>query len=73
VRRHVYEHDRGNKNGLESEIWTELLNLPRLTGLWDQQKLKLMAQQKIDRALRSLSGPIMTLPDPSSGWGRPWQ
>jgi len=73
VRRHVYEYDRGNKDGLESAVWTELLNLPRLTGIWDQQKLKLMAQQKLARQFKAISGPIMTLPDPSSGWGRPWK
>jgi hypothetical protein len=71
VRRNIYDHDRDRE--LKGPVWDELLNLERLTGIWDRRKLELMAQQKVRRALRDYPGTLMTLPDPSSGWGKPWK
>jgi hypothetical protein len=71
VRRNIFERDRDRE--LKGPVWEELLNLERLTGIWDRRKLQLMAQQKLNRALRDYSGVAMTLPDPSSGWGWPWK
>ena len=71
-RRNIYETNQGNQ-GLKGPVWDELLNLPRMTGIWDKAKLKAIVQRKWEEIQRKKTGPIMALPDPSSGWGRPWK
>jgi hypothetical protein len=70
-RRNIYEHDRGN-GGFKGPVWDELINLPRMTGLWDAKKLKLIVDQKHARLL-ARHAVWLSYPDPSSGWGRPWR
>jgi hypothetical protein len=72
-RRNIWEHDRGNKQGLISPAWTELLNLTRLTGIWGHQKLKEFVEEKQYKVLLSRPVTWMAYPDPSSGWGQPWK
>ena len=70
-RRNIFEHDRGRV--FESPIWTELLNLERMTRIWTGKDMATMAERKTESARQPLQTDIMTLPDPSSGWGNPWK
>lgn len=70
-RRNIYEDDRNRK--FESPVWDELLNLPRLTGIWDRSKLAEMVARRLDRAGKRVLTGTATFPDPSSGWGYPWK
>ena len=72
-RRNIWETDRGNRDGLASPAWTELLNLPRLTGIWGPEKLKEFVREKQMKVLLSRPVTWMTYPDPSSAWRTPWR
>ena len=69
-RRNIFDNDR--KRPLNNPVFDELLNLRRVTGLWNQKKLKTMMLEKMGNFIAPNSGRPMTLPDPSSGWGAPW-
>ena len=69
MRRNIYEAVKGGV--LSSVVWTELMDIERLTGLFDREKLIDIARRYFDLGRLSVPGRPMTLPDPSSGWGRP--